>query len=197
MNFAIDTPSASAYRKRGAGVSMDTGTLGSRIRKERKALGLTLEKFAKLVGTSKAMLQRVETGAKSPSVALLAEIATVCRRRIDDFIHEEPAGYYKLDEARQKTIRLGDYEVRIIAPFGLISRDIVVNHFKAKAGALVKPHKENGHAWVYITKGSCVFEHEGVPHRLKKGDIIYYDARKPSTLKVLTSMESIRITARG
>ena len=67
---------------------METASLGSRIRKERKGLGLTLEKFAALVGTSKAMLQRVETGAKSPSIALLAEIATVCRRRIDDFIQK-------------------------------------------------------------------------------------------------------------
>lgn len=176
---------------------MEKGTLGARIRKERKALGLTLEKFASLVGTSKAMLQRVETGAKSPSVALLSEIATVCRRRIDDFIHEEPAGFYKLDETKQKTIRLGDCEVRIIAPFGLISRDIVANHFKAKAGALVKPQRETGHAWVYITKGRCEFEYDGVPHRLKKGDIIYYDAGKPTTLKVLTPLESIRITVRG
>jgi len=176
---------------------MEAGNLGSRIRKERKALGLTLERFAELVGTSKAMLQRVETGAKSPSVALLAEIATVCRRRVDDFIHEEPSGFCKLEQKKQKTIRLRDYEVRIIAPFGLISRDIVVNHFKAKAGALVKPHIENGHAWVYITKGSCVFEHDGVPHRLKKEDIIYYDARKSTVLKALTPLESIRITVRG
>jgi transcriptional regulator with XRE-family HTH domain len=176
---------------------METGNLGSKIRKERKALGLTLEKFADLVGTSKAMLQRIETGAKSPSVALLSEIATVCRRRIDDFIHEEPVGFYKLEESKQKAIHLQAYEVRIIAPFGLISKDVVVNHFKARAGALVKPHRENGHAWVYITKGSCVFEHDGVPHRLKKGDVIYYDARRATTLKILTSLESIRITARG
>jgi transcriptional regulator with XRE-family HTH domain len=176
---------------------METGTLGSKIRKERKALGLTLEKFAELVGTSKAMLQRVETGAKSPSIALLSEIATVCRRRIDDFIHEEPEGFYKLDEMKQKTVRLHAHEVRIIAPFGLISKDIVVNHFKARAGAVVKPQREYGHAWVYITKGSCVFEHDGVPHQLKKGDVIYYDARRPTSLRILSSLESIRITVRG
>jgi transcriptional regulator with XRE-family HTH domain len=171
--------------------------IGSKIRKERKTLGLTLEKFAELVGTSKATLQRVETGAKSPSIALLAEIATVCRRRMDDFIHEEPAGFYKLDDRRQKRIHMGDYELRIISPFGLISKDIVVNYFKAKAGALVKPHQENGHAWVYIVKGRCVFEHDGVPHQLGKGDIIYYDSKRPNTLKVLTPLESIRITVRG
>ncbi len=176
---------------------METGTLGAKIRKERKALGLTLEKFAELVGTSKAMLQRVETGVKSPSIALLSEIATVCRRRIDDFIHEEPEGFYKLDEMKQKTVRLHAHEVRIIAPFGLISKDIVVNHFKARAGAVVNPQRENGHAWVYITKGSCVFEHDGVPHQLKKGDVIYYDARRPTSLRILSSLESIRITVRG
>jgi len=176
---------------------MEMTNVGAKIRKERKALGLTLEKFAELVGTSKAMVQRVETGAKSPSIALLAEIATACRRRIDDFIHEEPAGFYKLDDTKQKAINMGDYQVRIVSPFGLISRDIVVNHFKAKAGSFLRPHKESGHAWVYILKGSCVFEHDGVPHRLKKGDVIYYDSSRPNTLKILTPLESIRITVRG
>ena len=176
---------------------MEMTNIGARIRKERKALGLTLEKFAGLVGTSKAMLQRVETGAKSPSISLLAEIATVCRRRIDDFVHEEPAGFYKLDDRKQKTVTMGDYEVRMISPFGLISRDIVVNHFKARGGALVRPHRENGHAWVYILKGRCIFEHDGVPHKLKKGDVIYYDSSRPSALKMLTPLESIRITVRG
>ena len=176
---------------------MELAKIGARIRKERKALGLTLEKFARLAGTSKAMLQRVETGAKSPSIALLAEIATVCRRRIDDFIHEAPAGFYKLDDRKLKTLNMGDYEVRIIAPFGLISTDIVINHFKAKAGASVRPHRETGHAWVYILKGSCMFEHDGVPHKLKKGDIIYYDSSRPNTLKMMTPLESIRITVRG
>ncbi len=52
--------------------------LGNRIRFERKALGLTLQNFAELVGTSSSMLQRVETGAKSPSVELLVEIANIC-----------------------------------------------------------------------------------------------------------------------
>ena len=176
---------------------MDIRSVGVRVRRERKALGLTLKKFAELVGTSKAMLQRVETGAKSPSIALLAEIATVCRRRIDDFIHEEPAGFFKLDDRKQRAINVGDYEVRIISPFGLISRDMVVNHFKAKAGSFVRPHRENGHAWVYILKGSCVFEHDGVPHKLKKGDVIYYDSSRPNTLRMLTPLESIRITVRG
>ncbi len=184
------------WNSRGWRENMELGDIGARIRKERKTLGLTLEKFAKLAGTSKAMLQRVETGVKSPSISLLAEIAPVCRRRIDDFIIEEPEGFYKLDGRKQKAVKAGEYEIRIIAPFGLISRDLVVNHFKAKAGALVKPRQEDGYVWVYIIKGTCLFEHDGVPHKLKKGDVIYYDSRRPHALRVLTALETIRITVR-
>ena len=58
--------------------------LGNRIRFERKALGLTLQNFADLIGNCSSMLQRVETGAKSPSIELLVEIVNICRKPIDD-----------------------------------------------------------------------------------------------------------------
>ena len=69
--------------------------LGERIRKERKTLGLTLEQLAKLVGTSKAQLQRIERGKKSPSVALLAELSNILRKSIDALIPAERKGFYK------------------------------------------------------------------------------------------------------
>ncbi|HPD61634.1 MAG TPA: helix-turn-helix transcriptional regulator, partial [Thermodesulfobacteriota bacterium] len=76
--------------------------LGEIIRKERKALGLTLDQLAKLVGTSKAQLQRIEKGKKSPSVALLAEISNILKKPIEALIPAKRKGYYKLDRARQK-----------------------------------------------------------------------------------------------
>jgi transcriptional regulator with XRE-family HTH domain len=170
--------------------------IGARIRNERKAHGITLTQFAKLIGTSTAMLQRIETGAKSPSIELLLEISAVCRKPLDEFIQQERLGFYRTDRAKRKTIKKKTYEVTVLYPFGLISRDISVNHFKSKAGALVKPHQIKGYDWIYIISGSCVFMHDGVSHELSQGDAIYYNSQKPHSLRILSDLESIRISTR-
>lgn len=171
--------------------------LGSKIRRERKALGLSLVEFADLLKTSKATLQRVETGAKSPSIALLTEISQVCRKPIDTFIHDEPRDFYRIDPAEQKSIGTRDSEIKIICPYGLISRDIVVNYFKGKPGAHVEPHQDEGYEWIYVLKGSCIVEYENKVFRFKRGDAFFYDARKIHSYKILTPFESIRISVRA
>jgi transcriptional regulator with XRE-family HTH domain len=170
--------------------------LGARIRKLRKVHGLTLTQFAKLIGTSTAMLQRIETGAKSPSIELLLEISAVCRKPLDEFIQQERLSFYKTDSAKRKTIKKKAHEITVLFPFGLISRDISVNYFKSKAGALVKPHQIKGYDWIYIVRGSCVFMHDGVSHELSQGDAVYYDSQKPHSLRMVTDLESIRISTR-
>lgn len=171
--------------------------LGFKIRDERKTLGLTLEQFAELIGTSTSMLQRVETGARSPSVDLLVEIANICRKPVDEFLNnEQPIGFRKIVPSNQKTIHTGHSDITIICPYGIISKDIVVSHFSGKAGATIHPQPQKGYCWVYIIKGSCIFEHDSVPHALKQGDTFFYDSDKPQSLKVESTLESIRLTIR-
>ena len=79
--------------------------LGRRIRKERKASGLTLEALAKIVGSSRATLQRIETGVKPPSVALLSQISNVLRKPIDELIREERKAFYRLEDSARKVPR--------------------------------------------------------------------------------------------
>jgi transcriptional regulator with XRE-family HTH domain len=170
--------------------------LGAKIREERKTLGLTLEQMAELVRASPSMLQRIETGSKSPPVDLLVEIANIFRVPIDEFLQNDLHGFRKLNPYSLKTIQAGDFDVTILCPYGLISRDVVVSRFKGRKGALVRPQRQKGYCWVYIIKGSCVFEHDGISHRLQKGDSFYYDAERPHHLKLLSNLESIRITTR-
>jgi len=170
--------------------------IGKMIRAERKAMALTLEKFAKLVGTSKATLQRIEAGVKSPSIALLSEISHVCRKPISDFIHDERAGFRKLEDDDQKKIITRHSKTSIIGPYGMISRDIVVNYYEGMPGAHMGLHKDEGYEWVYVLKGTCEVEHDGTMYHLKKGDVICYDASKLHSYRILTPLEAIRITLR-
>lgn len=170
--------------------------IGSKIREERKALGLSIDQFAELVRSNRSMIQRVETGAKSPTIDLLMEIANVCRKPITDFIGEEPAHFVKFSTQTQKTIHGKDHEVIIIGPYGLLSSNMVVNLFRGKTGAYFEFHPDKAHCWVFIIKGACVFTHDGTPHELEAGDSIFYDASKPQSLKIVTALESIRVTIR-
>jgi transcriptional regulator with XRE-family HTH domain len=50
-------------------------TVGLRIRAVRKMSGLTLKQLAQKIHISPITLHRIETGKRSPSVAVLSEIA--------------------------------------------------------------------------------------------------------------------------
>jgi len=167
--------------------------LGNRIRFERKALGLTLQNFADLIGTSSSMLQRVETGAKSPSVELLVEIANICRKPIDDLLKQQLNGFKTFDAKNQKTIRTKYFEIKIICPHGLISKDIAISHFKGKTGASITPPTQKGYIWVYVLKGEGIFEVEGISRHVRKGDTLFYDSEKKHSLKIVSALESIRV----
>lgn len=168
--------------------------LGEKIRRERLELGLTMEQFADLAGTSFSMLQRIETGAKSPPVDLLLEIANICRKPYTEFIDDTPRGFRKFDPTTGKLIKTDNTEVAILCPYGLLSRDLVVSIFKGRAGTVLEPKSKHQLCWVYITKGKGIFIHDGVSHPLEKGDSLYYDARRPHSIRLLTAFESIRIT---
>lgn len=171
--------------------------LGAKIRAERKVLGLSIREFAELVGVSKATLQRVETGAKSPSIALLHEISHVCRKPIDAFIHETPRGFIKIDKENQKKVISKNSEIRIICPYGLISKDIVVNYFRGNPGATVEPHQDEGYEWIFVIKGSCVVKYDNAEHNFGEGDAFFYDGRKTHSYKISSDFESIRISIRA
>lgn len=176
---------------------MDRKRLGEKIRRERNLLGLSLYRFAELVGTSKATLQRIETGAKSPSVELLAEISHTCRKPIDEFLNEDQSDFVWQSGGKHKEIVGKDYEISIISPYGQISRNIVINHYKGKPGAGISPTQDKAFHWVYVLKGSCTFEYDGNSYVLKKGDVIYYDARRTFSFTVLEPFENIRLAVRA
>ena len=176
---------------------MDLRYLGDNIRRERKRLGLTLEKFANIVGTSKTTPQRIETGAKAPPVDLLYEIAQLCRRPMEEFIQDKLEGIYRLDASRQKKVKGDDFEVSIVCPYGVISRDLAINYYRGEPGAHIKPTQDRGYHWVYIVRGSCLFEHDSQQYTLKAGDAIYYDASKTFWFRVIDDLESIRVAVRA
>ena len=174
----------------------DVKQLGLKVRQERKGLGLSLEAFSRLIDTSPSMLQRIETGSRSPTVDQLIEIANICRKPIYEFLEQGTQSFQKIERSARKTLRSKNASVTIICPYGVISKDLVVSYFKGKADSEVKLPSHNGYCYVYILKGSCSFEHDGRTYTLKEGDAFHYDDAKPQQLRIFSELESIRITVR-
>jgi transcriptional regulator with XRE-family HTH domain len=78
---------------------VDVGTrseaLGSRIRTERRAAGITVRGLASRTGLSPSLISQVERGRATPSVATLWSIATELGLSVADLFNDEPEGAQK------------------------------------------------------------------------------------------------------
>ena len=68
---------------------MDYYAIGQRIRKVRKARGLSQEELAEKVGISTTHMSHIETGNTKMSLSIFAELASVLETRTDELLHDE------------------------------------------------------------------------------------------------------------
>jgi transcriptional regulator with XRE-family HTH domain len=158
--------------------------IGSKIRAERKGLGLSLETLAKKVGISKMTLQRVETGATSPSVILLADIAFHLKRPVESFIREGDARVVHLKRDLQDRLFDRDGKFRIIGPKGLISDRITLTYSELEKGTHIETHTNRGFEWTFLMGGSGVVEVGGRQYPFETGDALFFDAHFPHSIRV-------------
>ena len=70
---------------------MDYYKIGQRIRKYRKANGLSQEELAEKVSISTTHMSHIETGNTKLSLPVLVDIAQALKVRTDDLLSEHPA----------------------------------------------------------------------------------------------------------
>lgn len=160
--------------------------VGMKIRKERKILHLSLKDLAAKVGISTMTLQRIETEKTSPSVSVLAEIASHLRQPINYFFPEKETKIVVIKKEDQSVVESSGMTLTIIAPAHLTNKNVLVNIGEAKEGSFIDPHMEKGHSLVYVLEGEAVIEHDGVKHFLEEGDTVYYDARYSHSVRAIS-----------
>ncbi|OPY65895.1 MAG: anaerobic benzoate catabolism transcriptional regulator [Syntrophorhabdus sp. PtaU1.Bin050] len=156
--------------------------IGEKIRKERKAKGMSLTGLASRLGISPMTLQRIETGKKSPSVAVLAQISHQLMRPIDFFIKEDHPKILHIKKEQQSAVESSEMKLTVIAPQNLIDENILINLGEAKEGRFIGSHTEEGYSFVYMLEGECIFEHDRIKYHLKPDDALYYNARFPHSV---------------
>ena len=96
---------------------MDYYKIGQRIRKYRKAHGLSQEELAERVDISTTHMSHIETGNTKLSLPVLVDIAAALEVRTDDLLNDNPltATSTSLDEISAVLERCTTQEVKIIA----------------------------------------------------------------------------------
>ena len=96
---------------------MDYYKIGQRIRKIRKAHGLSQEELAEKVNISTTHMSHIETGNTKLSLQVLVDIATALEVRTDELLHDNPiaATGTALDEIAAILERCTAKESKVIA----------------------------------------------------------------------------------
>lgn len=102
---------------------MELAELGASIRALRTDLNLTLEALAEKSGVSRAMLSDIERGAKSPTIRVLAGIASALDCPVSQLLGEAAPGpqppSYNLVRRKERSITIEprtDVERHLLAP---------------------------------------------------------------------------------
>ncbi len=171
--------------------------IGKKIRNERKARGWSLGDMAGKVGISPMTLQRIETGKRSPSVVMLAEIAHLLLKPIDYFIKEKNPKLTLVKKEQHTIIESPKLKLTVIAPRGLIDENIYLNLGEAKKGKFIDAHVDEGYSLVHVLEGECLVEHDGKKYLHRKGDTLYYDARYRHSVTAKGPVKFVSIFVKG
>ncbi|MEV5323531.1 helix-turn-helix domain-containing protein [Nonomuraea sp. N2-4H] len=159
-----------------SGLSM--AELGRRIRDERRARGLSIERLAELSGISRSMVSDVERGAKTPTVLVLDRLATALGTSISRLL-DEPAhgGVRVLRHAEQRVLRdPSGWERRVLSP---VLGDVEFEFMRTTIGPGVDagefaPHAPGSREYLAVERGGLLLTIDGRPYELGAGDSAYY-----------------------
>ncbi|MCF8061271.1 MAG: helix-turn-helix domain-containing protein [Deltaproteobacteria bacterium] len=165
--------------------------IGSRIRAERNRLGLTLEALAAKVGVSKMTLQRIETGATSPSIVTLTDISFHLKQPIESLIREGEPNVVLLKKDSQDTLFDPESGIRVLAPRGLVSERVTITCARLDLDTVIETHVNRGFEWAYLVQGKAVVTVGSKEYPVEKGDAIFYDAHYPHSIHVLETVQYV------
>ncbi|MET7338433.1 XRE family transcriptional regulator [Nonomuraea sp. NPDC005650] len=159
-----------------SGLSM--AELGLRIRTERRARGLTVERLATLSGISRSMVSEVERGGKTPTVLVLDRLATALGTSISRLL-DEPAhsAMRVLRHGEQRVLRdPSGWERRVLSP---VLGDVEFEFMRTTLGPGVDagefaPHAPGSREYLAVERGSLRLTINGRPYELATGDSAYY-----------------------
>jgi transcriptional regulator with XRE-family HTH domain len=166
--------------------------MGNKIREARKKHGLSMNELASRVGVSYLTIHRVETDKVSPSVALLSDIAHHLGEPLLNFFEKENT-LLLVRSGKAPKIKSGKMTLDLLIPKGVINDRISVALGTISAGDYVSEHAHTGFEMTYHLKGEALFKYGDQEYELKKGDLIYFDAKIEHSVVALTTHKFLSV----
>ncbi|WP_426513818.1 helix-turn-helix domain-containing protein [Dactylosporangium sp. McL0621] len=173
--------------------------LGGRLRDLRQARGLSLEHLATASGVSRSMISDVERGARSPTVLVLARLATALGTTVARLLGEDrPARAILLRRGEQHAIDHPDgWQRRILSPvLPGVEFELIRTHVAAGVSiGTFAAHAAGSREYVAVESGELTVALDGAEHRLGPGDALYYESDRTHAFANPGGTECVYYTA--
>lgn len=158
------------------------GSLGQKLRRRRKELGLTLSEVAARSGFSNGFISQIERGLTIPSLTSLIAVCAILQMKASDFLSSQatPEPFTRHNDritfglgGQQKTSVV--YE-RLSAAFpGNVLRSVIMHE---PPGYQSERFSHDGEEIFYIVSGSLTLEIDGVSTVLNQGDSAHFPSSR-------------------
>jgi|SRR5680860_92701 len=160
--------------------------MGPRVRALRDAMNLSLRDLAERSGVSAPMLSQVERGETSPTLAVAGRIAAGLELSLSQLLRlDEGDGVAIVRTADRRTgASNGGHRYGVITPPLPGQRAEVSEHTLGPGAATGGPgdppmHEAGARETALVTAGAVRLVCAGVPHDLREGDAVTFDADLP------------------
>jgi transcriptional regulator with XRE-family HTH domain len=173
--------------------------LGGRLRAQRQARGFTLDALAETSGVSRSMISDIERSAKSPTVLVLARLATALGTTVSRLLGEDrPDPVIVLPLAAQPAITdAAGWQRRILSPT-LPGVEFEFIRTSVPAGVVIgefAAHAPGSREYVAVETGVLTVTLDGTEHRLSAGDALYYAGDRAHAFANPGGVECVYYTA--
>jgi XRE family transcriptional regulator, regulator of sulfur utilization len=162
-----------------------TGTLGTRVRALREAMGLSLRDLAERTRVSPPMLSQVERGETSPTLAVAEKIAAGLDLSLSQLLRlDEDDHLVVVRRGQGRTRRRGGHRVEELTP-PLPGQRADVSLHRLGPGAVTGGaddpplHEPGSRETAVVLEGTATLAVDGERHQLRAGDSVTFDADLP------------------
>ncbi|MFD0923623.1 helix-turn-helix domain-containing protein [Saccharopolyspora rosea] len=161
--------------------------LGDRIRRLRAARGLDRAALAAKLDLDAEYLGTVESGAATPSLDVLAQVAAALDVGLSELFTDTRPGpaavVLRGDEV--PTVESGGMSMQVLTPRAVIPGLYAARYRISPTSTAVRPVRHEGHDWLYVLSGRLHVEFEQDETTLRAGDSVSFSSRVPHRLSAM------------
>jgi transcriptional regulator with XRE-family HTH domain len=154
--------------------------LGANLRRLRTKRGLSLERFAKESGVSRAMLSQIELGQSAPTINVLWRICTALGVPFSALISgkgEASVAVLRAGSSKVLASHDGRFTSRALFPYDAPRRvEFYELRLAAESEERAGPHAPGTTEYLAVAEGAVEIELNGARHALGPGDSIVFQA---------------------